>query len=64
MSKIKNTQIGEELEVQSVTGLIEQRRLSWWRHLNRTASIRPRKQVWNSEMCKKSEEIKIMKNLR
>lgn len=64
IDKTQNTQVREDLEVQSVTDFIEQRQLSWWAHLNRMESIRLVKQVWKTtKIHKKTEKKRTMENL-
>ena len=45
-NRIKNTQIREEVGVQSTLEFIEQRQLSWWGHLVRLNDIKPAQEIF------------------
>lgn len=48
--RIRNDDIREELEIQSIGEFIEQRQMSWWGHLQRMKDSIPVKRIWETKM--------------
>ena len=53
--RIRNTDIREELEIESTLEFIERRQLSWWGHLQRMDNKRPVKKIWEAKVQKQKK---------
>lgn len=51
--RIRNEQIREELEVESIHSVIERNQLKWFGHINRMQQKRQVKQVWEAKVQNK-----------
>lgn len=46
MDRIRNDDVGQELEVKAVIKRIEDNQLKWFSHISKVANERPAKMVW------------------
>lgn len=61
LDKIRNEQIRENLQIESIQNTIDKKQLAWYGHLIRMPEERQTKQVWNARITKKKKRGRPMK---